>query len=553
MSEKVTTPDSWIQALEHAAQDCRFETDSYFGESEIQQDIIRTYAEKNWPFLAAAERIEPYITRTELQEAPGLSATTGNRVLLKREDLQQGVRSFKIRGAANRMLQLSDEEKARGVITVSAGNHAQGVATMAHKLDIAATIIMPTTTPQVKIDAIRAHKAAIVLQGNNYSEALSHGTALLDKSGNTYIHAFGDPAVIEGQGTIGLEILADAPHASHVFVPIGGGGLAAGVGSAIKQLRPDVKIIGVQYEHSDAMAQSIELDDVVTLESVGGFSDGTAVAAVSPQTFTLVREHVDEIIRVSEDDIVLATSDFYTETRNYLEPAGALGLAGLQKYSRETGTQNQTMVAICSGGNIAPEKIAFTIERAALLRGQRALLSISIPERPGALRQLCRNVLNDHNITEFRYAYTHAQQAAILIGLSLTDSTAKSNLLQTLHEQQYIYQDHAVNALAQQHASHMVGGPSRLKPGQEATFHVSFPERPGALLRFLDTIGKNWNITRFDYCGSSSDTGNVLISFAIASKKDRQKLMERLTKTGYQTERITTGKLQQFIGKRALD
>lgn len=531
---------------------CSSAVDGYIGKPETQASVVLEFIEQTWPALVAAERIKNVVEHTPLQYAPGLSARVGNHVTMKREDLQS-VHSFKIRGAANRMLQMTDAERAAGVITTSAGNHAQGVARMAQRLGIPATIIMPVTTPLVKIEAVKSYGANIVLEGDNYSEAEVVRSALQEQTGATFIHAFDDDAVIAGQGTVGLEIMKSEPNTDYIFVPIGGGGLAAGVIQAAKSVNPDVKIIGVQYEGSDAMAQSVMRGEKVTLDQVGRYSDGTAVATVGSKSFDIVKTGIDEIITVSEDEIILATNDFYNETRNYLEPAGALAIAGMKQFcDRPNAPKNKLMTVVCSGGNLAPEKISYTIERAAILEGRRALLSIALPEEPGALRKLCR-VLGPHNINQFRYAYDDARTGEILIELNLADSSDKAAVLDLLSTGAYEYVDHMNDPVALRHASHMVGGPSSLPAGEETTFEITFPERAGALLKFLDTVGDTWNITRFDYVGDNSETGNVLISYHTPQPNDAEQLRERLERTGYLHQQTQPGRLSKFAGSQLVN
>ena len=468
---------------------------------------------------------------TPLEEAFNLSRELKNRILLKREDLQP-VFSFKLRGAYNKIAHLSDAEKNKGVITASAGNHAQGVAFSAQKLGLKTLIVMPATTPQIKIDAVKAFDAKIVLHGDNYSEAAARCNELLIETGMTYIHPFDDKLVIAGQATIADELLRQsAGKLDAVFVPIGGGGLISGIGAYFKALLPDIKIIGVEPLDSDAMYQSLQAGKRITLKSVGIFADGVAVRKVGKLTFDLCRKHVDEIIRVSTDELCGAIKSIYQTTRSIVEPAGALGMAGLKQYIQKYGITGQTLVTINSGANMNFERLRYVSERAQTGEGRESLFAVTIPEKPGALRHFCRNVLNMINITEFNYRLADRRQAQLFMGVSIGSGHERKEFSEQLNKAGYQTIDLTDNELAKTHLRYMIGGRSP-EVTRERLFRFWFPERPDALSRFLADMGKDWNISLFHYRNQGREFGRVLIGLEIPNRNE-QSLKKFLDNLGY--------------------
>ena len=468
---------------------------------------------------------------TPLEEAPGLSRELNNRILLKREDLQP-VFSFKLRGAYNKIAHLSPKEKACGVIAASAGNHAQGVAYSAKQLGLKALIVMPATTPQIKVDAVMTLNAEVILHGDNYSEAAEKCKELVETTGMTYIHPFDDELVIAGQGTVADELLRQsAGKIDAVFVPVGGGGLIAGIGAYLKTLCPEIKVIGVEPLDSDAMYQSLKAGKRVTLESVGIFADGVAVRKIGKLTFDLCRQHVDEIIRVSTDELCGAIKSVYQATRSIVEPAGALGVAGLKQYVKQTGIRGQTLVAINSGANMNFERLRYVSERTMTGEGRESLFAVTIPEKPGALRHFCAHVLAEVNITEFSYRLADRKQAQLFMGVSIGSGKDREHFSAQLDEQGYRNINLTDNELAKTHLRYMIGGRSQ-EATRERLFRFWFPERPGALARFLADMGADWNISLFHYRSQGGDFGRVLIGLEIPSG-DQRKLSVFLENLGY--------------------
>jgi threonine dehydratase len=465
-------------------------------------------------------RVYEAAVETPLEEAPGLSRELGNRVLLKREDLQP-VFSFKIRGAYNKIAHLSDEERSRGVIAASAGNHAQGVAFSARRLGIRAVIVMPVTTPRIKVAAVEGFGAEVVLHGDNYSEAADHCRHIVDREGMTFIHPFDDDLVIAGQGTVADELLRQsAGKMDAVFVPVGGGGLISGIGAYLKALCPEVRVIGVEPVDSDAMARSLELGRRARLDSVGIFADGVAVREVGRLTFDYCRRFVDEIIRVDIDELCSAIKSVYLGTRSIVEPAGALGMAGLKKYVRERGISGRTLVAINSGANMNFERLRYVAERTQIGEKQEALFAVSIPETPGALKRFCTEVVGERNITEFNYRLAERDRADIFVGISIRNEQERLSFARDLQEHGFENTDLTDNELAKTHIRYMVGGRSP-EADREVLYRFWFPERPGALARFLDTMGANWNISLFHYRMQGGDFGRVLIGLEIPAGNEK--------------------------------
>ena len=476
-------------------------------------------------------RVYEVANETSLDVAPRLSKRVENSVWLKRED-QQPVFSFKIRGAYNRIARLSQAERAVGVITASAGNHAQGVALSAKHLGIRAVIVMPKTTPDIKVQAVMALDAEVVLMGDHYSEAQLHCDQLAEKTGLTFVHPFDDPLVIAGQGTIADEIVRQHPRdLAAIFVPVGGGGLIAGIGAYVKSVVPEVKVIGVEPVDSDAMSRALKAGKPVSLENPGLFADGVAVRQVGRLTFRIVQSTVEEIVTVTNDEICAAIKDIFDDTRTIVEPAGALAVAGMKAYIARTGVRDKHFVALLSGANMNFDRLRFVAERAELGESREALFAVTIPERPGSFRQFCA-ALGRRVITEFNYRLNDRQRAEIFVGLSVGSRDDAMQVKAELLRQGYETTDLTNNELAKLHVRYMVGGHAR-DVKRERLCRFEFPERPGALLQFLDTLGGKWNISLFHYRNHGSDFGRVLAALEVPPDEDLA--FERfLTDLGYQ-------------------
>jgi threonine dehydratase len=458
-------------------------------------------------------RVYDVASETSLDPAPRLSARLGNRVLLKREDTQP-VFSFKLRGAYNKMSALSAEERARGVICASAGNHAQGVALAASRLGCAATVVMPTTTPRLKVDAVRRLGAAVELAGDSYSDAALHAEGIARERGLVFVHPFDDPDVIAGQGTIGMEILRQ--HSALpicIFVAVGGGGLIAGVAAYVKAVRPDVPVYGVQTEDSDAMRRSVAAGERVALADVGLFSDGTAVKKVGAETFRLARALVDGWIAVDTDAACAAIKDVFEDTRSILEPAGALGVAAIKQHVAATGARGRTYVAIACGANMNFDRLRFVAERAEVGEQREALFAVTIPESRGSFRRFCE-LIGPRAVTEFNYRIADARVAHVLVGVATVDRAESAALAEHFRGHGFATIDLSGDELAKEHVRHMVGGKSALA-GDERLYRFEFPERPGALMRFLSEMPPAWNISLFHYRNQGSDDGRVLVGLQV--------------------------------------
>lgn len=456
---------------------------------------------------------------TPLDLAPLLSQRIQNTVLLKREDTQP-VFSFKLRGAYNKMANLPRSALARGVIAASAGNHAQGVALSAKRLGCRAVIVMPTTTPALKVDAVQRFGAEVVLTGDSFSDAYQHALALEKKHQLTFVHPFDDPDVIAGQGTIGMEILRQHPgHIDAVFVAIGGGGLIAGIAAYIKQLRPEIKIIGVQTVDSDAMVRSVHAGRRITLSDVGLFSDGTAVKQVGVETFRLARELVDDYVLVDTDAICAAIKDVFQDTRSVLEPAGALAVAGAKQYVAQNKLKNKTLVSISCGANMNFDRLRFVAERAEVGESREAVFAVTMPEKRGSFRALCELVGN-RNVTEFNYRISDADKAHVFVGLQVNNPAEPTRIAASLRKHGFDTLDLTHDEMAKTHLRHMVGGRSGLAQN-ELLYRFEFPERPGALMRFLNSMHPDWNISLFHYRNQGADYGQILIGIQVppGSKK----------------------------------
>jgi threonine dehydratase len=476
-------------------------------------------------------RVYEVARETALDLAPNLSRRLNNRVWLKRED-QQPVFSFKLRGAYNKMAGLSPEALARGVVTASAGNHAQGVALAAQKLGARAVIVVPVTTPQIKIDAIRSRGAEVVLEGENYDAAYAHALGLMRAGGLTFVHPYDDPEVITGQGTIAVELLKQHPSQMNaVFVPVGGGGLIAGIAVYLKSLRPDIKIIGVEPEDADAMYRSLKAGTRVLLDHVGMFADGVAVRQVGEETLRLAQQFVDEIILVSTDEICAGIKDVFEDTRSILEPAGALSVAGMKKYIEREGIQGQELVAIASGANMNFDRLRHVSERAEIGERREAIFAVTIPERPGSFRAFC-SLVAQRSITEFNYRYADPSRAHVFVGVQIRDAREAVDLMNALRAAGYETLDMTDNEMAKVHIRHLVGGraPNAV---HEIIYRFEFPERPGALLNFLTRMGQNWNISLFHYRNHGADFGRVLVGMQVPPG-EKQAFHTFLDKLGYQ-------------------
>jgi threonine dehydratase len=458
-------------------------------------------------------RVYDVARETPLDYAARLSRRLGNRVQFKRED-QQPVFSFKLRGAYNRIAHLTPEERARGIITASAGNHSQGVAYSARRLGLRAVIVMPQTTPQIKVEAVRDMGAEVVLVGDSYADAQAHCDRLVTQTGLTFIHPFDDPLVIAGQGTIGDEILRHSQdHLSGIFVPVGGGGLIAGIAGYVKALRPDVKVIGVEPFEADAMYRSLAAGRRVRLDHVGIFADGVAVREVGARTFPIVQEHVDEIVRVTNDEVCAAIKDIFDDTRTIMEPAGALSVAGLKVWAARERASSEDLVAVLSGANMNFDRLRFVAERAEVGEAHEALLAVTIPERPGAFREFC-TAIGRRVVTEFNYRLSGRSRAHIFVGIATVSRQDAAELAAVLAARGYETVDLTENEMAKLHVRHMVGGRAP-EARQERLCRFEFPERPGALMQFLEKLGGRWNISLFHYRNHGADFGRVLAGFEV--------------------------------------
>ena len=472
---------------------------------------------------ALQARVYDVAIESDLQIAPKLSERLGHTVLLKRED-QQPVFSFKLRGAYNKMANLTAEQLQKGVICASAGNHAQGVALGGHKLGARAVIVMPTTTPQVKVDAVKQLGGEVVLAGDSYSDAYEHAVKLQAEQGLTFIHPFDDPLVIAGQGTIGMEILRQHQGPLHaVFVAIGGGGLISGVGAYIKAIRPEVKVIGVQMRDSDAMAQSVGAGKHVTLPDVGLFADGTAVKRVGDETFRVASKVVDEFITVDTDAVCAAIKDVFIDTRGIVEPSGAMTVAALKQYVATHKTKGESYVAILSGANMNFDRLRFVAERAEVGEEHEGLFAVTIPEERGSFRRLCALIDNlgggPRSVTEFNYRMNNSERAHVFVGISLHAKGESRAIADRLVEQGFDALDLTHNELAKGHVRYMVGGSSSVAT-DERLLRFEFPERPGALMRFLSLLNPDWNISLFHYRNQGADYSQVLVGIQAPASDD---------------------------------
>jgi threonine dehydratase len=466
-----------------------------------------------------------------LELASGLSERLHNRLLLKREDLQP-IFSFKLRGAYNKMSRLPAAALKRGVIAASAGNHAQGVALAAQELHAPATIVMPITTPQIKIDAVAARGATIVLEGDSYDDAHAHALELGRKKRLTFIHPYDDPDVIAGQGTIGMELLRQCREPiDAIFAGIGGGGLIAGIAAYVKRLRPEVKVIGVEPRDADAMHRSLAAGRRITLAHVGLFADGVALRQVGKETFRLARAHLDEVVLVDTDELCAAIKDVFEDTRAIAEPSGALGVAGAKRYVEREGIKNQTLLAVLSGANLNFDRLRFVAERAELGEQREAVFAATIPERPGSFKAFC-SLLGKRNITEFNYRYADPPEAHVFVGVEVRNRAETDRILANLERHGIQTLDLSDNEMAKLHVRHLVGGRAP-QAEHEVLYRFEFPDRPGALMRFLDSMRQDWNISLFHYRNHGADYGRVLAGIQVPPR-DKRAFQEFLRRLGYE-------------------
>lgn len=475
-------------------------------------------------------RVYDVAKKTPLAFQASLSARIGNRVLLKREDMQP-VFSFKIRGAYNKMANLPADVLKRGVIAASAGNHAQGVAMSAQKLGCRAVIVMPTTTPLIKINAVKSRGAEVVLFGDSYSDAYVKALELEKSENLTFVHPYDDPDVIAGQGTIALEILAQCKDPIEaIFCCVGGGGLLAGVAAYIKAVRPKIKVFGVEAKDAEAMTESLKKGERVMLEQVGLFADGAAVKQVGKHTFALCQQFVDDMIVVDNDAICAAIKDVFEDTRSILEPAGALAVAGLKAYAEREKLHGKTLIAVASGANMNFDRLRFVAERAEVGEKREAVLAVTIPEKAGAFKAFC-TLLGNRNITEFNYRYADAKVAHIFVGVAIADPAESAKLVADLQAQGLPALDLTDNEVAKLHLRHLVGGHAP-QATNEVVFRFEFPEKPGALMKFLESMGHDWNISLFHYRNHGADFGRVLVGMQVPPE-DNDAFKVFLSNLGY--------------------
>ncbi len=491
-----------------------------------QDALLKEYVRK---ILAAP--VYDVAIETPLQAARQLSERLGCQVLLKREDLQP-VFSFKIRGAYNKLAQLSTAERSRGVIAASAGNHAQGLALAAKELGVSATIVMPRTTPELKVQGVLSRGGKVLLHGDAFPEALAHALQLAEVHGYTFVPPYDDPDVIAGQGTVAMEILRQHPgRLDAIFVPVGGGSLVAGIAAYVKYLRPEVKVIGVEPDDSNCLQAALAAGERVVLPQVGLFADGVAVAQIGAHNFEVCRHYVDEVITVSSDEICAAIKDIYDDTRSITEPAGALAVAGIKKYVERDDAAGQTLVAIDSGANINFDRLRHVAERAELGEKREAIIAVTIPERPGSFKAFCE-AIGKRQITEFNYRYNTDSEAHIFVGVQThPDSDPRAVLVEQLREQGFPVLDLTDNELAKLHIRHMVGGHSP-RVSDEQVFRFEFPERPGALFNFLNKLGGRWNITMFHYRNHGAADGRVVAGLQVP-EEERHLVAQALEEIGY--------------------
>lgn len=496
--------------------------------------------------MMRASRVYDVAERTPLERAPRLSERTGNDVWLKRED-RQPVFSFKLRGAYQFMSGLSPSELAKGVVAASAGNHAQGVALAAQSLGCSAVIVVPATTPLIKVDAIRSYGADVVTFGDEFQTAYAHSREIEAREGRIFVEPYDHPEVIAGQGTVGLEVLDQHPGPiDAVFVPVGGGGLIAGIALAVKALRPETKVIGVEPEDADAMHRSLLAGERLVLDRVGLLADGVAVRQVGEEPFRLAREFADEVVTVSNDAICASVKAVYEDRRAILEPAGALAYAGLDRVAREREWKGRTLVAIASGANVSFDRLGFIADRAAVGEGHEAMFTVRIPERPGAFRRLCA-AFGSRMLTEFKYRMADPDEAVVFAALRISDPDEIPSILANLRKEGFEVRNATGDETAKTHARFLVGGKCR-HAIYERLFEFDFPERPGALASFLDRMDPRWNISLFHYRFDGSDRGKVLAGIQVPASTS-EAFDGFLAALGYPFSECTDHPLlQSFVG-----
>ncbi len=498
-------------------------------------------------------RVYDVARETPVDQAALMSRRLDNRVWLKREDLQP-VFSFKLRGAYNKMNCLSDEQRAKGVVAASAGNHAQGLAMAADKMKVKAIIVMPRTTPQIKVDAVRDRGAKVILHGDSYDEAAAHAAKLVEEKGMTYVHPFDDPDVIAGQGTVGMEIVRQHEQPlDAIFVPVGGGGLLAGVAAFVKYVWPQTRVIGVEPEDAACLKLALEKGRRAVLPEVGLFADGCAVAQVGKETFRVVKNLVDEVITVGTDEMCAAIKDIFEDTRSIAEPAGALALAGLKHYVEREGAQGQDLLAIVSGANTNFDRLRYISERTEIGEQREAVISVTIPEKPGSFRAFC-NALGRRNITEFNYRYADAGSAQVFVGLSVVPGGKDlAELMIKLQQKGYEAKDLTDNEVAKLHIRYMVGGHAPGGLDSERVYRVEFPERPGAMAKFLSGLGQRWNISMFHYRNHGAAYGRILVGVQVpaSEKRDFTRVLEEIDYRYWdETDNLA---YQLYLGQREQD
>lgn len=489
-------------------------------------------------------RIYDLVEETPIDQAEILSQRFANRILLKREDLQP-VFSFKLRGAYNKLLQLSPERRAVGVVAASAGNHAQGLALAAAKMGVRATIVMPCTTPKIKVDAVKARGAKVVLQGDTYDQASRYAQKLVAEKGMTYIHPFDDPEVIAGQGTVAMEILRQHPgQLDAIFIPVGGGGLCAGMAAYLKYVRPEIKIFAVESDDAACLAAALDAGRRVRLKDVGIFADGTAVAQIGKETFRVLKQTIDGVITVSIDEICAAIKDIFDDTRAIVEPSGALAAAGLKKHIESCGVEGQTLLAVNSGANINFDRLRYISERTEIGEKREAVMAVTIPERPGSFGKFCR-AMSKRMITEFNYRYTDHDEAHVFVGLSVSSDQDREDLIGELRKKGYPVTDMTDNEMAKLHIRHMVGGRAP-EISDEVLYRFEFPERPGALSNFLIKLGGRWNISMFHYRNHGAAYGRILLGLQIPGDQ-RKKAAQFLDELDFPFREETENEAYRFF------